>query len=262
MQGKILAGKNALITGGNRGVGKEIVRKFAESGANIIFNSSSPNPGAEKYAKSISEEFNVECIYVTCDIQHEKEIDMMVEVAKTKLKRIDILVNNAGRACFGDVENLKLDAWNECIAINLTAPFLFCQKIVPMMKENKWGRIINFTSGTTVVIQPNLSGYIAAKNGVNSLTKVLAKEVGDFGITVNCLVPGCIDTDMFNDGVKGFAESMGTTPEVIRTGVLSSHIIKEAIKPSSLADFSLYLSSDMAVGLTGGLFPVDNGFTC
>ena len=189
MEGKILSGKNALVTGGNRGVGKQIVRKFAQSGANVIFNSSSPNPAAEEFAKEIAKEFSVECHYVTCNIADEKEIDNMCNIAKEKFKRIDILVNNAGKAAFGAVDNIPLDDWNECIKINLTAPFLFCQKLIPGMKENKWGRVINTTSGTTQKVMPNLSAYICAKNGVNSLTKVLAKEVGDFGITVNCIVP-------------------------------------------------------------------------
>lgn len=259
---RTLAGRNALITGGNRGVGKELVKRFAQEGANIIFNSSSQNPKAEIYAKEISALYNVECIYVPCDISNEKEIDYMVEVAKKNFKKIDILINNAGRACFGDVENLPLQNFNDCIKVNLTAPFLFCQKILPMMKEQKWGRIINFTSGTTKVIQPNLSAYVAAKNGVNSLTKVLAKEVGEYKITVNCLVPGCIDTDMFNDGINGFAQSCGTTPDVIKTQVLGSHIFKDPVQPKTLADFSLYLCTESGAGLTGGLFPIDHGFTC
>jgi 3-hydroxybutyrate dehydrogenase len=262
MEKKTLSGKNVLVTGGNRGVGKEIVQRFAEEGANIIFNSSSPNPQAEEFAKEIETKYSVECIYVTCDIRSEEEIDKMIKLAINRLKRIDILINNAGRACFGDIETLKLEDFNDCIKINLTAPFLFCQKIVPMMKENKWGRIINFTSGTTQVIQPNLGGYIAAKNGVNSITKVLAKEVGSFGITVNCLVPGCIDTDMFNDGVKGFAQSLGVSPDDVKKNVLQNHIIKDPVEPKSLANMCLYLCSDIGYGITGALIPVDHGFTC
>lgn len=261
MDKKSLSGKNALITGGNRGVGKELVKQFAQNGCNIIFNSSKKNEDAEKYAQQISAEYNIICIYTPCNIANPDEIEAMCNLAKEKFKRIDILINNAGRACFGAVENLKLADYEECMAINMTAPFLFCQKLITEMKANKWGRIINFSSGTTVATQPNLGAYIAAKNSVNSLTKVLAKEVGDFKITVNCLVPGCIDTDMLNDGVKGFAASVGYPEEAILAQTLGSQIIKEKIQPSTLAAFSLYLCSDMAAGLTGGLFPVDHGFT-
>lgn len=133
-----LTGKNALITGGNRGVGKAIVREFANQGANIIFNSSSLNKDAEDYAKEISTSYGVECIYVTCNIAKAEEIENMIKVAKEKLKRIDILVNNAGKAYFGSVEELKLEDINESLQINFTAPFLFAQKVIPMMKENKW----------------------------------------------------------------------------------------------------------------------------
>lgn len=259
---KILSGKNALITGGNRGLGKQIVLIFAEAGANIVFNSSSPNKEAEEFAQEVSRKYGILCYYTPCNIRNEKEIDRMVKFAQEKLERIDILINNAGKTCFGRVEDLTLDAYEECMEINLTAPFLFCQKIVPMMKKNKWGRIINFTSGTTTVIQPNLFAYIAAKNGVNSVTKVLAKEVGDYNITVNTLLPGPMDTDMFNNGISGFASSLGYDVNVVKKQVLSEQVIKEPVQPKSLAEVTLFLCSQSGAPLTGGIYAVDNGFTC
>lgn len=259
---RILAGKNVLVTGGNRGLGKEIVRLFAEVGANIIFNSSVQNEKAEQLAREIAETYGVECYYCPCDIRYEDQIDKMIQMASDKLKRIDILVNNAGKAYFGDVESLSLNDFNECVDINLTSVFLFCQKVLPMMKKNRWGRVINFTTGTTQIIQPNLSAYVAAKNGVNALTKVLAKEVGEYGITVNSLVPGPMDTDMFNGGIDGFATSLKMDREVIKKQVLSVQIIKEPVQPKDLAEMCLYLCSSSGQSQTGGLFRVDNGFTC
>ena len=259
---KILKGKNALVTGGNRGLGKEIVTLFAECGANIIFNSSAPNPKAEQFAKEISTTYGVECYYIPCNIRIEKEIDLMIEFAKKKLKTIDILINNAGKACFGSVEDLSIEAYNECMEINLTAPFLFAQKVAPMMKENGWGRIVNYASGTTKIIQTNLSAYIAAKNGVNALTSILAKELGPYGVTCNVVVPGPMDTDMFNDGVNGFASSMGCTPDDIKRNIFGDQIIKEVVKPRSIAEITLFLCAGGAYSQTGGSYACDNGFTC
>lgn len=258
---RILEGLNVLVTGGNRGVGKELVRKFASEGANVIFNSSKFDSKAKDYSIEIATAYGVECIYTKCDIRFEKEIDAMCQLALEKFKRIDILINNAGRTCFGDVENLKLEDYNDCMAINLTAPLLFSQKLIPAMKQNKWGRIINFGSAVSQKPQPNILGYVAAKNGLNALTKVLAKEVGEFKITANCVIPGCVDTDMFNDGVRGFAASLGASPEMIKSQFLGVHIIKEAIQPTTLSSFCLYLCSEEGAALTGGLFPVDHGFT-
>ena len=261
-KGKLLDGKNALVTGGNRGIGASIVKALAAQGANVIFNSSTPNPTAELFAADIAREFGVQCVYVTCDVRVESEIDNMITIAKERFKRIDILMNNAGKPCFNAIENLKLTDFVDSMKCNLTAPLLFCKKIVPMMKENKWGRIVNFSSATTMKTEPNLGGYIIPKAGVNSLTKVLAKEVGTFGITVNAIVPGCTDTDMLNKGVNEYAANMGVSREVILGGVLGQHIIKEVINPDMVADFAIYLCTNSGRGLTGGLFPVDNGYTC
>lgn len=258
-----LLNRNAIVTGGNRGIGKEIVRRFAEEGCNVIFNSSKKNEEAEEYAKDISREYGVLCIYIPCDITVPEEIEAMVQLAIKNLKRIDILVNNAGKAYFGDTETLSLKDFQDSIKVNLTSHFLFCQKVLKNMRENKYGRIINFTSGNTYKMMPNLGGYIHPKMGVNSLTKVLAKETADSGITVNCVVPGCVDTDMFNDGIKGYAASVSATEEKVKNQVIgSNHLIKKVINPKLCSDFCVYLCSESGAGLTGGMFPIDHGFTC
>merc|ERR1712032_337751 len=137
----------------------------------------------------MAETNGVDCIYVPCDISKPKEIDEMMKTA-----------------------NLKLEDFNECLDVNMIAPFYFCKKVVPLMKENQWGRIINISTAITKVIAPNSFGYTASKNMLHSLTKVLAKEVGQFKISVNCLIPGCVDTDMFNQGIEALAKSLSYSP--------------------------------------------------
>ena len=264
MQDKNLTGKNALVTGGNRGIGAALVKELAAQGANVIFCSSSVNSQAQEYADKISRDYKVRCKYVTCDLKVEADIDKMIEVAKEEFKKIDILMNNAGLAtCMFDIENMNMPAFMDSMKVNLTAPFLLCKKVVPMMKENKWGRIVNFSSSTSMKTEPNLGGYIIPKSGVHTLTKVLAKEVGGEGITVNCIVPGCVDTDMYNNGIKQYADALGQKAEDLSRGFLTQkHIISDIISPKTVADFALYLCSDSGKSLTGGLFPVDNGYTC
>jgi 3-oxoacyl-[acyl-carrier protein] reductase len=256
--------KTAIVTGGNRGCGKEIVFKLAASGVSVLFNSSSQCEKSVEMAKEVSKEFGVECFYMACNICNEKEIDKMVDFAKEKWGKVDILVNNAGKACQGNIDgegSYSVEDWDECMDINLKAPFLYIKKVLPMMKQHKYGRIINFTSGTTMAIQTSLSAYIAAKGALNGFTKAVAKEVGSFNITVNCLVPGCIDTDMFNDGVKQISSAYGMDNEEVKKQFLTKHCLEGAVSPKIIAQAVHMLCSELGGSITGSLINVDKGFS-
>jgi len=156
-------GKVVVITGGNRGIGKATVEKFAAEKATVVFNSSKYDEKAEKFSEEMKNAYSTEVLYIPCDVRIESEIDNMIKTTIEKFSRIDILVNNSGKAFMGKLIDTSLEDYEECIKINLTGPFLFMKKVVPLMQKNKWGRIINITSGTTVKIQPASSVYMAAK---------------------------------------------------------------------------------------------------
>lgn len=258
---KVLKGKTALITGGNRGLGKEIVTLFAQQGANIVFNSSTQNPKADEFAKEISTRYGVPCYYVACDIRKEQEINNMVEFAREKFKNVDILINNAGKVYFGQVETLKVEDFNESMQTNFIAPMLFAKKCIPMMKEKKWGRIVNFTSGSTRKIMEGLCAYSAAKQGLECFSTTLAKEVGEFGITVNCISPGAMATDMYFNGIKGLGQMTNTEPDVIQQAILAPLCVKEVIDARKVAEHTLFLCSESARYQTGSTSMNDCGYT-
>ena len=259
---KYMRGKTALVTGGNRGLGKEIVLQLARCGVSIIFNSSKKCEKAQAFAKEVSNLFGIECYYFPCNIRKEAEIDAMVDFAKEKLKKIDILINNAGKACSSPIEYETTEQFNECMEINLYAPMLFAKKISPMMKENKWGRIINFSTGAAKRIMPGTFGYAAAKQGVEALSVCLAKELGQYGITVNTIIPGPMDTDMLNNAIDQYSKHLSMEPEAFKNNVvLSNCIVKEPVQPKNCAEIVLFLCEDSAHSQTAGTYTIDNGMT-
>ncbi len=258
---KFLRGKVAMITGGNAGIGKQAVDIFANAGAKVAFNSSSNPDLGNQVAKEASEKFGVECIYTQCDVRDSKAIDDWMAATVEKLGEVDILVNNAGRAYITPLEYMSKQDFDDCISINLTAPFLLMQKVIPHMKKKKWGRIVNISSGTTQTTQAYLSAYMAAKNGLNSLTRGLSKEVGEDGITVNSILPGCTDTEMYNKGVELYAQNLGKSTEEAKMLTISNHAIKRPVIPKNVAELALYLMTEKAACITGSSIACDCGFT-
>lgn len=256
-----MKGSVAFITGGNRGIGKKIVHKFASNGANIVFNSSKDCEKARLFATEIQKKYDVDVLYLPCDIRDENQIDAMIDAAKQKFGKIDFLINNAGKAYVENTLGMSLSDWNECFSINLTAVFLFCKKIVPLMVANKFGRVVNISSGTTVAIQPGLGCYMAAKAGVTLLSKGLAKEYGDYGITFNSILPGPTDTDMLNDGIISYASNLGTDVATVTNNIVGTNAIKKVVPPEDVAAMIYFLCTEEGRSITGHAIPVDNGFS-
>jgi NAD(P)-dependent dehydrogenase (short-subunit alcohol dehydrogenase family) len=256
-----MKGKVVLITGGNRGIGKTVVEIFAKNGASIVFCSSTYNEKAKALENEIQKTYGIDCIYCVCDQRNEKEIDDMVNVAVEKFGKIDILINNAGKSLIKPLIYTTLEEFNECISINLTGVFLFCKKVAPIMIKNKWGRIVNISSGTTQNPQQALSAYMAAKNGVISITKGLALEVGKDGITVNTVFPGCTDTDMLNEGIHVMASATNISLEDAKKGFLEGNAIPLVVPPGDVADTIYFLCREEAKSITGSNCFVDCGFS-
>lgn len=187
--------KTILITGGSRGIGRNIVEEFAKEGYNVFFTYNNSETEA-KEIKRISTEKGYSVEYMKVNIQNETEIKAMIENCIKKFNNIDILVNNAGISYNGLIQEMSLDKWNEIINTNLTSVFLSSKEVIPYMLNQGSGLIINISSIWGQTGASCEVAYSTSKAGINGFTKALAKELGPSNIRVNSIAPGMINTDM------------------------------------------------------------------
>ena len=235
--------KTVLITGGSRGIGREIVRLFAEKGYNVAFTYRSSVDEAEALASEVG------ALAIKADSSVESDVLMAVERTLSTYGRIDCLVNNAAVSAFSLFTDITLDDWNAMIGTNLTGAFLYSKAVIPDMLKRKSGRIINITSMWGLVGASCEVHYSAAKAGLIGMTKALAKELGPSGITVNAIAPGVINTDMnkaLSDEDKAIL--VDETP-LMRLG-----------EPRDVAEAALFLAGDGASFITGEVLNISGGF--
>jgi len=201
MEQKKLAGKTALVTGASRGIGREIARLFAQEGADVCLNYLKSKEAAEVIVETC-QGYGVRAAAVQADVSQEGPARNLVETALSELGPIDILVNNAGVNLQSKVEDMPVEMWDAMIASDLRSVFLCTRFALPSMIERRYGRIISIASQLALKGAVEMAHYCAAKAGVIGFTKSLAREVGGFGITANCIAPGPIETDM----VAGLSE--------------------------------------------------------
>lgn len=242
-----IKGKVALVTGGSRGIGKEVAKKLASFGANLIINYTSREESALETKKEI-EDFGVKCMVVKCDVSKSEEVNLMVDDVIKEFGQIDILVNNAGITRDGLLMRMKEEDFDKVIDINLKGVFN-CTKAVskPMMKK-KFGKIINMSSVVGIVGNPGQANYCASKAGVIGFTKATAKELASRNININAIAPGFIDTDMTN-----------VLNDDLKNTMLKSIPKNEFGKPEDVANVVAFLASSMSRYVTGQVINVDGG---
>lgn len=242
-----IKGKVALVTGGSRGIGKEVAKKLASFGANLIINYTSREEAALETKKEI-EDFGVKCMVVKCDVSKSEEVNLMVDDVIKEFGQIDILVNNAGITRDRLLMRMKEEDFDKVIDINLKGVFN-CTKAVskPMMKK-KFGKIINMSSVVGIVGNPGQANYCASKAGVIGFTKATAKELASRNININAIAPGFIDTDMTN-----------VLSDDLKNTMLKSIPKNEFGKPEDVANVVAFLASSMSRYVTGQVINVDGG---
>ena len=235
--------KSVLITGGSRGIGKEMVKLFSERGYNVAFTYKSSDDAAKELAKSTG------AIAIKADSASEQQIKDAVAKTVSAFGGADILINNAGISSFSLLQDLTLDDWNAFLTTNLTAAFLYSKEVIPHMLKKHTGRIINVSSIWGLVGSSCEVHYSTAKAGLIGFTKALAKELGPSGITVNAIAPGVIDTDMNKCLTEGDLSDLADETPVGRIG-----------KADEVAKAALYLTSDDASFITGETLNISGGF--
>ncbi len=258
----MLNGKTALVTGSTSGIGLGIAKAFAGQGANIILNGFGDAKEIEALRESIATKHGVKVRYDGADLSKQAEIETMIAKALAEFGAIDILVNNAGIQFVAPVDEFPVDKWNAIIAINLTASFHTLRLALPPMKAKKWGRVINIASAHALVASPFKSAYVAAKHGIAGLTKAVALEVAEAGITVNAICPGYVWTPLVQKQIPDIAKARGITEDqVINDVLLHAQPTRKFVQIDEVAALATFLAGDGTASITGAIMPIEGGWT-
>ena len=251
-QPDFLKGKRALVTGSTSGIGLAIARALQEQGADIVLNGFGD---AEEIA-SLCEELGA--THSGADLTYVSQIEAMMAEAGG----IDILVNNAGMQFVSPVEDFPVAKWDQIIALNLSAAFHTSRLAVPHMKERGWGRIINTASAHSLTASPFKSAYVAAKHAIAGLTKTLALELAQDGVTANCISPGYVWTPLVANQIPDTMKARNMTREQVMNDVLlAKQPTKQFVQPEEIGALAVFLCSDAGRNVNGANWSVDGGWT-
>jgi 3-hydroxybutyrate dehydrogenase len=255
-----LKGRTALVTGSTGGIGEAFARAFAEAGANVVINGFGEKAAIEKLTEDLKAHGGA-VLYHGADVGNPDEIVDMVKAAHAQFGVVDILVNNAVTRHYSPIEAFPVDKWDRALAINLSACFHTIRLCLPEMKRRNWGRIVNMASiHATKVIRDRVD-YVATKHAIVGVTRAVAFETAQTGVTCNALAPGLVVTPHAENLLKRKMEATGGTREDALKELLSTRQpSRRGIAPSEVAALGLYLCSDAAANITGSVLPIDGGW--
>lgn len=254
--------RTALVTGSTSGIGLAIARAFAAEGMDLMLNGLGDPAAIEQLRAGLEAEFGVRVRYHGADMRDGAAIADMVAAASRELGPVDVLVNNAGIQFVSPVEDFPVEKWNDILAINLSAAFHATRAVVPSMKAQRFGRIINTASAHALVASPFKSAYVAAKHGIAGFTKSVALELATFGITVNSICPGYVWTPLVEKQIPDTMKARGLTAEQVKRDVmLAAQPTKEFVTVEQVAALAVFLCSPAAANITGSNIAMDGGWT-
>ena len=258
----MLKGKTAIVTGSSSGIGLGIAESFAKAGVNVVMNGIEPADQVKDDIARLEGYDGGRVIYDPADMMKPEEIRGLVSLAEETFGGADILVNNAGIQFVSPVDEFPEEKWDAIIAINLSSAFHMIKAALPGMKARGWGRVINIASAHALVASPFKSAYVAAKHGILGITKTVALEVAEQGITVNAICPGYVWTPLVERQVPATAAARGISEEaVINDVMLRAQPTKKFVTVEQLGGLAMFLCSDEAASITGSALPVDGGWT-
>jgi 3-hydroxybutyrate dehydrogenase len=258
----MLKQKSAIVTGSTSGIGLALARALAQNGADIMLNGFGNAQEIEFTRAELQRQYGVKVRYSGADMSRPEQIRDMAELASAEFGKIDIVVNNAGIQHVAPIEEFPDDKWDAVLAINLSSAFHLIKAVTPGMKSRRFGRIINIASAHGLTASPFKSAYVAAKHGLIGLSKTVALELAEFGVTSNTICPGYVKTPLVDKQIADQAKAHGISPEqVVRDVMLSHQARKQFIQVEELAALAVFLASDAAASMTGTALAMDGGWT-
>lgn len=258
----MLTGKTALITGSTSGIGLGMAQAFARRGANVVINGLATEAQIDEAVKAVKDAGAPDVLFHGANMMNADEIADMVNQANDRFGGVDILCNNAGIQHTSPTEDFPEEKWDAIIAINLTSLFHTTRLCLPHMQKQNWGRIINTASVHGLVASVNKVAYVAAKHGVVGMTKVVALETAETGITCNAIAPGWVDTPLIQKQIQAKVDAGGgTLEEGTRDLLMEKQPSLQFVSTEQLGETAAFLASDAAAQITGVTLPVDGGWT-
>jgi 3-hydroxybutyrate dehydrogenase len=253
-----LAGKRAVITGSNSGIGLGVAEALAAAGAEVVLNSFTDRPEDHELARDLGARHKVSARYIAADMSKGAECRALIE----KAGGCDILVNNAGIQYVSPVEEFPVEKWDAILAINLSSAFHTIAASLPGMRAKGWGRIIDVASAHGLTASPFKSAYVASKHAVVGLTKTIALETAGQGITVNAICPGYVLTPLVEAQIPDQMKAHNMDREtVIREVMLDRQPSRQFATTAQIGGTVVFLCSASAAQITGTTISVDGGWT-
>jgi 3-hydroxybutyrate dehydrogenase len=250
----------AFVTGAARGIGYEIAKKFAENGAKVVLTDLNKTE-VEEAAESLRHA-GYEAIGLKCDVTAEEDVKTALHETIERFGRIDILVNNAGLQYVANIEDFPTEKFELLVRVMLIGPFIAIKHVFPVMKQQQYGRIINMASINGLVGFAGKAAYNSAKHGVIGLTKVAALEGAPYGITVNALCPGYVDTALVRNQLTDLAATRNVPLEKVLEEVIYPLVPqRRLLSVEEVANYAMFLASEQAQGITGQAVVIDGGYT-
>ncbi len=252
--------KVVFITGAASGIGYETGAAFARNGATVVLSDKNKDKVEQVANELVNEGYS--CIGLRCDVTNEEELKQAIDQTVETYGRLDVLINNAGLQHVASVEEFPTEKFQLITNVMLVAPFMATKHVFPIMKEQGFGRIINMASINGLIGFAGKAAYNSAKHGVIGLTKVTALEGAEHGITVNAMCPGYVDTPLVRNQFEDLAKNRNIPVEKVLEEVLYPLVPqKRLLQVQEIADYTMFLASDKAKGVTGQAIVLDGGYT-
>jgi 3-hydroxybutyrate dehydrogenase len=262
LPGVKLTGRSALVTGSTSGIGLGIATALAQAGANVTLNGFGDPQEIERIRAGLAERTGVTVRYSDADMSKGGEVVALVRAAEAAHGALDILVNNAGIQFVAPIEAFPAAKWEAILAINLSHAYYAIHAALPGMRRRGFGRIVNLASAHGLVASPYKAAYVAAKHGMVGLTKVVALETAESGITCNAICPGFVRTPLVEGQIDEQAKAHGLPrARVIEEVILAAQPSKRFVEVEEVAALAVFLCSDAARSITGAALPIDGAWT-